>query len=196
MKTTNPNPPWALLLTSKAVEKVTRGALAKAGWPRSELEDGVQEVRLKIVVAAKRGARLPEDEATMAAYCATTARRVAIDRHRGTATEEDALDGSRPEPERASADTQLRLHAARVVGRDPVDAGRQLEVAAQLFREGKMPAKGVAILEGIASGCSGPEVAHEEGITAFALQGRLKSMRRSFRQRLEEEGLLEARPKA
>jgi hypothetical protein len=45
----------------------------------------------------------------------------------------------------------LRSSGAR---RDPVDAGRQLEVLAQLFREKAMPPDGVDILEGLASRCT------------------------------------------
>ena len=61
------------------------------------------------------------------------------------------MEGCRPE----------RLAPLRPSGRqrDPVDTGRQLEVLAQLFREKKMPADGVDILEGIACRCTREEIA-------------------------------------
>ena len=75
--------------------------------------------------------------------------------------------------------------------RDPVDAERQLEVAADLFRQGKMPEHGYEILDGIAGGYSYPEVAEEAGISSFTLQGRLKAMRKRFREALEERDMLD-----
>jgi DNA-directed RNA polymerase specialized sigma24 family protein len=76
------------------------------------------------------------------------------------------------------------------VRRDPVDTRRQLEILAGLFREGTMPEHGVDILEGIASGCSYREVAADLGLTEGAVEGRLRTMRRVFRARMSELGLL------
>jgi DNA-directed RNA polymerase specialized sigma24 family protein len=74
--------------------------------------------------------------------------------------------------------------------RDPVDAGRQLEVLAQLFRERRMRRDGVDILEGVASRCTHQEIAEDLGITDQAVKGRLGTMRRVFRARMARLGLL------
>jgi len=58
--------------------------------------------------------------------------------------------------------------------RDAVDARRQLDVLAQLFRQ--MPEHGLDILEGIAGGCSMKEIAGDLGITERAVEGRLGTM--------------------
>ncbi len=79
--------------------------------------------------------------------------------------------------------------------RDPVDAARQLEEAAALFREGIMPEDGVDILEGVASGCSYPEIGEDLGISARAVRGRLNTMRKRFRERLEEREMLDEEEK-
>ncbi len=52
--------------------------------------------------------------------------------------------------ERCEPDEHTPLECG-VEQRDPVDAGRQLEVLAQIFRERRMPEHGVDILEGVAS---------------------------------------------
>jgi DNA-directed RNA polymerase specialized sigma24 family protein len=74
--------------------------------------------------------------------------------------------------------------------RDPVDAGRQLEVLAQLFREGRMPDGGVEILEGIASGRSYEELAMGLGITDENARWRMRRMRTVFRARMAKLGML------
>lgn len=71
-----------------------------------------------------------------------------------------------------------------------MDAGRQLEVLAQLFREGHMPEHGVDILEGVASRCSYEEIGSELGITDRAVEGRMGTMVDVFRKRMARLGLL------
>jgi hypothetical protein len=68
--------------------------------------------------------------------------------------------------------------------RDPVDAGRQLEVAAELFREGRMPEHGVDILEGVACDCTYKEVGDDLKLSARAVEGRIGTMRQLFKQRI------------
>lgn len=182
-------PRWAALLMHRTVEQATRRTLRNAGWPREELDDGVQEVRLDVVGAVRRGAVVPDDLDEMAAYCTTIARRASIDRGRHEAVVARVCDGPCGRPDKTGAKAQMLAHAARTVGRDPIDARRQLTIAADLFREGRMPARGVAILEGVASGCSTPEIAEEEGLSRDAVKGRLRTMRRTYRARLEDERL-------
>jgi DNA-binding NarL/FixJ family response regulator len=60
---------------------------------------------------------------------------------------------------------------------------RALEVAAELFREGKMPEHGVDILEGVACRCSHEEIGADLGISDRTVEGRLKTMRRVFKRK-------------
>jgi FixJ family two-component response regulator len=71
-----------------------------------------------------------------------------------------------------------------------VDAGRQLEVLAQLFREGRMPGHGVDILEGVASRCTHREIAEDLGITERTVERRLGVTRRTFRSCMARLGIL------
>ncbi len=68
--------------------------------------------------------------------------------------------------------------------RDPVGAGRQLEVLAQLFREKAMPPDGVDILEGAACRCTHGEIALDLGIEPNLVKWRLHRMRKVYRRRL------------
>jgi hypothetical protein len=76
------------------------------------------------------------------------------------------------------------------IWRDPVDAGKQLEVAAQLFRDGRMPEHGVDILEAVAAGCTYKRIAHELGITEDLAKWRMREMHRIFRTRIAKLGML------
>jgi len=74
--------------------------------------------------------------------------------------------------------------------RDPVDAGRQLEVLAQLFREKKMPPDGVDILEGVACRCTWAEIAEPLGISEDLAETRYRRMKDTYRRRMTKLGLL------
>jgi DNA-directed RNA polymerase specialized sigma24 family protein len=119
----------------------------------------------------------------MKAFCALIARNHAIDELRKADFRKRDLVGTCDPDEY----TPLEYGAAQ---RDPVDAGRQLEVLAQLFREGAMPAGGVDILEGVASRCTHDEIAEDLGITGRAVENRLGTMRRVYRARLARLGML------
>jgi DNA-directed RNA polymerase specialized sigma24 family protein len=90
---------------------------------------------------------------------------------------------------RCDADEYTRLEYG-AEQRDPVDAGRPLEVLAQLFREGRMPQDGVDILEGVASRCTQEEIAQDLGITVDAVDRRMRTMRKAFRLRMARLGML------
>jgi FixJ family two-component response regulator len=64
-----------------------------------------------------------------------------------------------------------------------VDAGRQLEVLAQLFREKRMPENGVDILQEVASGSPQEEIAQDLEVTVDTVDGRMRMMRDRFRRR-------------
>jgi DNA-directed RNA polymerase specialized sigma24 family protein len=119
----------------------------------------------------------------MMALCAKIARDQAVDElRRADKRKRDAAGKCDPDAYRP-----LEYGMER---RDPVDAGRQLEVLAQLFREGRMPDHGVDILEGVASRCTHDEIAEDLGITGRAVENRLGTMRRVYRARLARLGML------
>ena len=78
--------------------------------------------------------------------------------------------------------------------RDPVDAGRQLEVAAQLFREGRMPPHGVEILEGVATGYTYKQIASGLRINEELARWRMREMCRIYRTRMAKLGMLPSAP--
>jgi hypothetical protein len=73
--------------------------------------------------------------------------------------------------------------------RDPVDAGRELEALAQLFRENRMPPDGVDILEGVARRCTHEEFALDLDVDANLVKWRMHQMRKVYRQRSIKLGL-------
>jgi DNA-directed RNA polymerase specialized sigma24 family protein len=147
------------------------------------VQDGVQGAYVKVLTALRNGASVPVDVGAMRALCVTVAENHVIDQRRKAATRRKYIVG-RCDPEEY---TPLEYGAKM---RDPVDAGRQLEVLAQLFREGRMPEDGVDILEGVASRCTYQEIADDLGITDRAVEWRLGVMRRAFRARMAKLGIL------
>ncbi len=120
----------------------------------------------------------------MAALCAEIARNYAIDEARAASRRRRDFVGPCED-----ADQLAPLHYGKEQ-RDPIDARRQLEVLASLFREGRMPVYGVDILEGVASRCTYLEIGEELGLTARAVQGRMETMRDAFRARMARLGML------
>ena len=181
------NDPRLRWLCDVALEKLVQRVLARYGYPRYELRDGLQEVRRRALEwfvdheppAALKG---------MKTLCATIAQRYAIDRLRRKEWRESCGDQGLLVDEEDDPDN-YELPRPSSEARDPVDAGRQLEVAAGLFREGRMPEHGVDILEGAASACTHGEIAQDLGISDRTVEGRLKTMRKTFRRRIEERGM-------
>jgi len=160
-------------------------ALGAHGTPRNELQDTMQDVYLKVLTAfRKKGALVPADLRAMKAYCATVAKNHAIDTLRTAAGPEEVFVDTCENPDEF---TPLEYGAQR---RDPVDARRQLEVLAQLFREGRMPKDGVDILEGVAFRCSYPKIARELRIDKELARWRMREMTRIFRARMAKLGML------
>ena len=177
------NDPRLRMLVDRELEKLVQYVLRRHGYPAYELRDGLQEVRLRALEWFVHH-EPPGDLEGMKALCASIAKRHAIDclrRKEGREARghvglcDDADEHELPRPSGSQ--------------RDPVDAGRQLEVAAGLFREGKMPEHGVDILEGVACACEYEEIGQDLGITADTVRGRLRTMRRAFRRRIEEHGM-------
>ncbi len=174
----NGAPGYAAILVNEQVDDAVLGMLVVHGWPDADKEDGLAEVRLRAIRAFHRGVEPPATVDEMKAFCAKIARDLAIDRARRKKLERRWCAGPCEDPDEYSP---LQPSGEQ---RDPVDAARQLEVAAQLFREGRMPEGGVDILEGIASKCTYAEVAEDFGISSPAVQGRLKTMRKAFKKRI------------
>jgi DNA-directed RNA polymerase specialized sigma24 family protein len=175
------NDPRLQLLQDKQLEKLVQFVLKMNGYPKNELRDGLQEVRLRALVWFVNH-EPPGDLRGMKALCAKIAERYAIDllRKKNVSDKYQGVLGEDEEPD------EYELPTPSGEQRDPVDAGRQLEVAAELFREGRMPEHGVDILEGAACECTFKEVAADLDITERAVEGRLKTMRKLFKGRIEE----------
>jgi RNA polymerase sigma factor (sigma-70 family) len=159
------------------------GVLRASGVRKQDVQDGVQDVYVKVLTAFSKGAAVPDDAESMRALCVTVAKNQVIDQQRKAARRKRHMAGP------CDADEHTPLEYG-VEQRDPVDAGRQLEVLAQLFREGRMPEHGVDILEGVASRCTREEIAEGLGITARTVEGRLGVMRRVYRARMATLGML------
>ena len=74
--------------------------------------------------------------------------------------------------------------------RDPADARGQLQVLADLFREGRMPQDGATILEGVATRASYKEIAEGLGISEELARWRMREMTRIYRHRMAKLGIL------
>jgi len=155
------------------------------GLPENEFEDALQDVYVKALGAFRERTPVPVDLRGMKNLCAAIARNYVIDLQRKAAKRE--RDGYAGLVEDADEYTPLEYGAEQ---RDAVDARRQLEVLAQLFREGRMPQDGVAILEGIACRCTLKKIAKELGINMWAVRGRMDTMRKVSRARMAELGML------
>ncbi|HEX8796200.1 MAG TPA: hypothetical protein VF765_34860 [Polyangiaceae bacterium] len=171
------------LLTHPENVAYTRGTLLRSGIGKQDVDEALQDVYVKALTAFQRGVA-PADLEEMKAFCAKVAREHAIEVLRKVRRRTRDLVAS------CEVDEIAPLGSASEQ-RDPVDAGRQLEVLAQLFREGTMPKDGVDILEGIACGCTMKEVGEDLRVTQWAVRGRLDTMRKMFRERMEELGLLD-----
>ena len=170
------------MLTDTAVAKIITKMLRDQGVPAGDIEDARQDVYAKALVAIRRG-RAPAEPEGMKNFCVKIAEDYAIDLLRKADVRAMVLvEGCRP-------DELAPLGSSRAQ-RDPVDAGRQLEVLAQLFREKAMPRDGVDILEGVACRCTWAEVAEPLGISEDLAETRHRRMKDAYRRRMAKLGLL------
>ena len=170
------------LLTDRQVANTICGTLLANGIPKQDVEDALQEVYIR----ALRFFRLheaPKDLYGMKAFCATVARNYAIDQHRKAGRRQADLAAKCKREEYGWVEHEP-------VTRDPVDADRQLEVLADLFRDGQMPEHGVDILEGVISGCTYGQIAQELGLNDELVRWRLREMQRIYRSRMAKLGML------
>ncbi len=179
--TSNPN----RLIAHPEVARATCGTLRMKGIGKPDVEDAQQEVYARALRFFRiKPDRAPTELENMKALCAVIARRYAIDQLRKAKRRQKDLE---TRCERAEYGVVERPSVAKC---DPVDAERQLDVLAGLFRDGQMPEDGLEILEGIASKCTLEEIGDDLGITLWAVRGRLDTMRKKFRQRMAKLGLL------
>lgn len=154
------------------------------GLPERELQDGLQDVFVRVLTACRRGARVPADLREMKAFCAAVAKRYAKATYRLNARHE-----RRGYAGLCDADEHTALEYGDGEQHDPVDTGRhldrQLEALAQLFRERRMPEHSLEILEGIASNRSQKEIASDLGISWRAVAGRMGTMLDNLRKRTD-----------
>ena len=176
------SPAPAQWLADEGVEKIFGKTLRAHGTRAHDLEDARQDVYVKVLVALRRGVA-PADLEQMKALCVTIARRHAVSALR------QAVVRSRDRVAECEPD-ELAPLTRSVQQRDPVDASRQLEALAQLFRESRMPPDGVDILEGVACGCSWAAIASPLGISEDLAETRYRRMRAVYRRRLSKLGLL------
>ena len=169
-------------LIDTGVAKVITKMLWGQGVPDGDIEDARQDVYAKALVAIRRG-RAPVETEEMKNFCVKIAEEHAIDLLRkADVRARDLVEGCRVEEL-----APLRSSGAQ---RDPVDAGRQLEVLAQLFREKKMPADGVDILEGVACRCTWAEIAEPLKLNVEQARGRYRRMNDTYRRRMAKLNLL------
>lgn len=170
------------LLAHRENQKLVCWTLLRNGWPRQDLEDGRQDVFLKALESFQKKAP-PDTLGRMMALCAEIAKNHAIDRIRRAAKQRADLEAKCERKDYGLIEREPPRH-------DPVDAGRLLEVLADLFREGQMPPDGIDILEGFASGCGYAEIAEGLRISAELARWRLREMKEIYRKRLAKLGLL------
>jgi RNA polymerase sigma factor (sigma-70 family) len=170
------------LLAHRENAKLICWTLLRHGWPRQDVEDGLQDVYVKALESFQRKAP-PDTLERMMAFCAEIAKNLAIDRIRKAKTQKADLEAKCKRKDYGWIEREPAKH-------DSVDAGKQLEVLADLFREGEMPPHGIDILEGFASGLSYAKIARGLGISADLAEWRLREMKEIYRERLAKLGLL------
>jgi RNA polymerase sigma factor (sigma-70 family) len=161
------------------------GALFVQGMPYDDLQDAMQDVFVKALRAFRRGTPAPPNLEEMKNFCAAIAKNLTKNRLRDAARRE-----RRGYVGTCDADEYTPLEYGAPIQRDPVDAARQLEVLAQLFREKRMPENGAHILQEVASGSTQEEIAQDLEVTVDTVDGRMRMMRDRFRRRMAKLGML------
>ena len=170
-------------LTTRDVAKTISRILRANGLLGADVEDARQEVLYRVLRFRRRYPASSELRSVQA-FCATVTRNYLID---------EGIKAERRREDVVARCTRKEyglVEHESVPRRDPVDARRQLEVVAGLFREGRMPERGVEILEGLVSKCSMEEIGQELGLTLWAVRGRIDTMRKRFREQMARLGIL------
>jgi len=167
------------------VARAICGALRANGVGRCDVEDRLQDVYVKVLTAFREGGAVPPpDLRAMKAYCATAAKNLVIDLRR------EAEKRKRDLAEPCERDEYGMGEPDCAEPHERVDAVRQVEVLASLFREGRMPRDGVVILQGVAAGHSYGEIAKGLGISKDLVEWRMREMRRVCQERMAKLGMV------
>jgi DNA-directed RNA polymerase specialized sigma24 family protein len=170
------------LLAHRENAKLICWTLLRNGYSRQDVQDGLQDVYVKALESFQRKAP-PDTLERMMALCAEIAKNHAIDELRKERTRKADLAAKCKRKEYGWIEREP-------VSRDPVDAARQLEVLADLFRKGRMPEHGVDILHGVVLGRTFGQIAEACGISEELAKWRMREMKRIFRVRLAELGMI------
>jgi DNA-directed RNA polymerase specialized sigma24 family protein len=167
------------------VARAICGALRANGVRRCDVEDRLQDVYVKVLAAFREGGAVPPpDLRAMKAYCATAAKNLVIDLAR------EAEKRKRDLAEPCERDDYGIGDPDSAEPHDRVDALRQVEVLASLFREKQMPRDGVFILEGVAKGRTYAEIARDLKLASELVRWRMREMRRICHERMATLGMV------
>ncbi|MFE1450752.1 RNA polymerase sigma factor [Streptomyces olivaceoviridis] len=152
-----------------AQEHRVRAVLALGGVPQSDLPDGVQQVRLRLLERAASGREAPRD---VSAWAAVVASNLAMDWHRAKRRQErlgERLAALRA-PAHASGEETSLLSLAVARGLDELPAAQRQVVVLRFFAD--LPVRAIA---------------EELGIPEGTVKSRLHTAVRALRDRLHED---------
>ncbi|MEU1011721.1 RNA polymerase sigma factor [Streptomyces sp. NPDC088810] len=152
-----------------AQERRVRAVLALGGVPQSDLPDGVQQVRLRLLERAASGREAPRD---VSAWAAVVASNLAMDWHRAKRRQErlgERLAALRA-PAHASGEETSLLSLAVARGLDGLPAAQRQVVVLRFFAD--LPVRAIA---------------EELGIPEGTVKSRLHTAVRALRDRLHED---------
>ncbi|AOR34319.1 RNA polymerase subunit sigma-70 [Streptomyces fodineus] len=152
-----------------AQERRVRAVLALGGVPQSDLPDGVQQVRLRLLERTASGRQAPRD---VSAWAAVVASNLAMDWHRAKRRRDrlgERLAALR-EPARPSGEETSLLSLAVAQGLDELPAAQRQVVVLRFFAD--LPVRAIA-----------EELAIPEG----TVKSRLHTAIRALRDRLHED---------
>ncbi|WP_031099075.1 MULTISPECIES: sigma-70 family RNA polymerase sigma factor [unclassified Streptomyces] len=152
-----------------AQERRVRAVLALGGVPQSDLPDGVQQVRLRLLERAASGREAPRD---VSAWAAVVASNLAMDWHRAKRRQERLGErlASLRAPAHASGEETSLLSLAVARGLDELPAVQRQVVVLRFFAD--LPVR---------------DIAEELGIPEGTVKSRLHTAVRTLRDRLHED---------
>ncbi|MEU3523538.1 sigma-70 family RNA polymerase sigma factor [Streptomyces sp. NPDC038707] len=152
-----------------AQERRVRAVLALGGVPQSDLPDGVQQVRLRLLERAASGRQAPRD---VSAWAAVVASNLAMDWHRARRRRERLGErlAALCEPAGPSGEETSLLSLAVARGLDGLPAAQRQVVVLRFFAD--LPVR---------------DIAEELGIPEGTVKSRLHTAVRALRARLHED---------
>ena len=173
------------LLASPEVVRAIRGTLVRHRVARQDLADGVAEVQLRTIAAA-RARRQPDDAGGWKALACTIAERMVREERRRRRKRGRYDTGLTDE-----ADESAPLAPSPGKQRERLDLLAQLDVLRGQIDAGEMPEQGEAILLATAEGYSNAEIGRQLGIPPTVLKKRVFRMRRFFAAKLAALGMID-----